>query len=166
MPQILSDWIHAFVFRLHPVHEFEILLLHRSADEIILPGIWQIVTGGIDAGETAFDAARREVAEETGFLCDELIVLPYVGSFYFAKKDAIEMQAAFACRATPDFEVRLSHEHQNFRWLPYDEAMEKLVFPTQKEGLTILRDYVIRKPENYPLHVIFFQTDDSGHETV
>lgn len=45
-------------------------------------GVWGLPGGAIDLGETAFAAARREIKEETGIICE-----PYAG---FTSVDVIE----------------------------------------------------------------------------
>lgn len=42
--------------------DLQVLLLERADKK----GFWQSVTGSLEAGETPYDAAIREVAEETG----------------------------------------------------------------------------------------------------
>ena len=46
--------------------ETRVLLLRRAGNH--LRGIWSYVAGHIEAGETAWQAARRELSEETGLL--------------------------------------------------------------------------------------------------
>ena len=41
-------------------------MLQRADNEEIYPGLWQIVSGGIEQGEKAYEAAAREVREEIG----------------------------------------------------------------------------------------------------
>ena len=44
----------------------EILLLRRSPGRI-LPGLWQCVSGSLEADETVTGGALRELVEETGY---------------------------------------------------------------------------------------------------
>jgi len=43
------------------------LLQHRTADAKLLPGHWAFFGGGLEPGETPFDAVRREAMEEINF---------------------------------------------------------------------------------------------------
>ena len=54
-----------------------LVLLHDHAGQILLlerlnpPGFWQSVTGSLEEGETPFQAALREVQEDTGIRLPE-----------------------------------------------------------------------------------------------
>lgn len=71
---LLGDLIHAadadgitkhVVGAVIPNAEGKVLLLHR-ADDDYLGGLWELPSGGVDAGESLTEALHREVAEETG----------------------------------------------------------------------------------------------------
>lgn len=84
-----------------------VLLVERA--EGASAGLWSLPGGRIEAGETAEDAARREVMEETGLTCrieglagvhdvidrDEAgtVVLHYVIATYFGRADDGEPRA-------------------------------------------------------------------------
>lgn len=135
--------IQAYVYRRSSAGELEYLLLKRASDERLYPGMWQMVTGRIEHGETALQTARREIEEETGCAFPLLTVVPYVASFYFAPDDSIHHVPVFAAEAEVSDHVRLSAEHEEFAWLTYEEAWRRLVFPGHREGLRILRDYIL-----------------------
>lgn len=44
---------------------------HASVD----PNKWSMIGGGVEAPESPADAARRELAEEAGIVCDTLVTL-------------------------------------------------------------------------------------------
>lgn len=70
-------------------------------------GMWGLVGGHIEPGESPEDAARREVGEETGFTVDELIPLDHVVA------DGIER---FVYHARADGEV-VPGEGVAYEWL-------------------------------------------------
>ncbi|MFF3765018.1 NUDIX hydrolase [Streptomyces sp. NPDC001922] len=63
--------------------EGRVLLLHRAADDY-LGGLWELPSGGVDAGESLTQALRREVAEETGLTATA--VGAYLGHFDYVSK--------------------------------------------------------------------------------
>lgn len=56
----------ARVLLLDPANRI-LLLKGRLPSDPTAPGVWFTVGGGVEAGETLEDAARREIFEETGF---------------------------------------------------------------------------------------------------
>lgn len=106
------------------------------------PGAWQMPQGGIDAGETPAEAARREVVEETGtdrilLLAESAAWLKYElpdglrGRVWGGRWDG-QKQKWFAFRFTgsdADFDI-LGVERPEFvrwRWLPVDEVPALIV---------------------------------------
>lgn len=126
--------------------EWQFLLLKRSLREKLYPGIWQVVTGRVEQGETALQAAARELCEETGFLPNRLWVLPYVGSFFDAGCDAVNMIPSFGYIA-PSRDVCLSREHEEAVWLPAEQALRLLVMPSHREGTSVFLHSVLLHPE-------------------
>jgi dATP pyrophosphohydrolase len=104
----------------------EFLLLERRKP----PGFWQSVTGSLEWGETADEAARRELLEETGITQGFLRnlhwtqvydVLPSFGKKY-APGITRNLEHAFALKLHERVPVTLS-EHVQFCWLPAAEAI-------------------------------------------
>ncbi len=119
------------------------LLLKRSNNDRIYPGIWQLVTGTMHQGETALNAALRELAEESDLQPVRLWVAPHVSAFYVATDDTMQISPLFAAEVSSSGDLRLSAEHQAFGWYPYEEARELLVWPGQRRGLEIVQQYIL-----------------------
>lgn len=104
---------------------------------------WQFISGGGEDGETPLEAAIREIYEEGGVTVDEITALTsmcYIPTFVFPKRYLYnwpsdtyvvpEYTFAFPCE-----EIRLSHEHTECVWLPYDAAREKLEWDSNRTAL-------------------------------
>jgi dATP pyrophosphohydrolase len=120
----------------------EYLLLKRSANDDLYPGIWQLITGSIRRGETALQAAFREFREETGLEEEFFWTVPCTISFFDQKNDVMHVSPLFAAQVKGDAVPSLSHEHAEFLWLPYEEAMNRLVWPGQRQGLDTVQRYI------------------------
>ena len=123
------------------------LLLHRSKDEKIYPDIWQLISGSIEGTEKAYEAAMRELTEETGMKPKAFWVVPFVNSFYDHDYDAVNLSPLFAAQVEPGDEPKLSSEHYESGWFLYADAVRQLVWPGQREGLRIVDEYVIKGEE-------------------
>lgn len=141
MPKINFEIVEVVLFRRTPEPEF--LVLQRSDEEEIYPGLWQIVSGGIESGEKAYEAALREVREETGFKPLGLYNTPLTNTFYFFTNDSVNVSPVFAAEIDPHQDVKLSDEHKDFRWLDREEAVSLLVWPGQKNAIGIIDDYIV-----------------------
>ena len=122
-----------------------VLLLQRASE--YLRGVWSYVAGHIAAGETAAQAARRELAEETGLAPRAFYATSFCEQFYDAGNDCIMIVPAFVARADDDCTVRLNREHSALRWLALDAAMRELPFGSQRELFAyVQREFIDRPP--------------------
>jgi dATP pyrophosphohydrolase len=120
----------------------EFLLLERRKP----PGFWQSVTGGLEWGETADAAARRELIEETGISQGFLRNLQWTQVYEilpaFGKKHAPgvtrNLEHAFALKLLQRVPVTLS-EHLQYRWLSAGEAIEMASSSTDRAVIRQLR---------------------------
>jgi dihydroneopterin triphosphate diphosphatase len=142
MASIVSRTVEVCVFKKEG-ERVQYLLLKRSDDEPLYPGMWQLVTGSIKEGEHAVKAAVREFQEETGLELLRFWVVPFVNSFYVAENDTVHASPLFAVEIEADREPRLSHEHQEFKWCSYEAAVAMLVWPGQRFGLQIVHEYIV-----------------------
>ena len=142
-PDLVACWL----FRLDAAGRPEILLIHRAPDRMY-PGLWQCVTGKLEAGEAIAAAALREVAEETSLAAADLEAFyetDLVNWFHEASLDALLCEAVFAARVRPDARVALSLEHDDARWLPVEEAKALVTWPAYERAIDTV-DWLLANP--------------------
>jgi len=114
------------------------LLLRRSSN-VVYAGEWRMIGGKVQDGETSVQAAIREFREETFQQPHSAWVVPTVNAFYDPQADQIRYIPAFAFECSSN-EIRLNHEHDDFEWLPIDEAVHRLGWYEQKRILRLTHD--------------------------
>jgi 8-oxo-dGTP pyrophosphatase MutT (NUDIX family) len=119
------------------------LILQRSPSEELYPGTWQIVTGIIEAGETAVSAALRELQEETSLRLTRFWVVPLLGSFFDAAHDSVQLCPLFAAEVDPAAEPRLSPEHQKYEWMEVEDALKYLVWPGHHKAVETVHQFIV-----------------------
>jgi 8-oxo-dGTP pyrophosphatase MutT (NUDIX family) len=106
---------------------------------------WDFPKGGVEPGESELEAARREVAEETGLVELDFPfgeanreTLPYangkVARYYLAETDQAEI-------TLPVSPALGRPEHHEWRWVSHDEA-EDLLPPRLSRVLDWARDSI------------------------
>lgn len=130
-----------------PVRAFSISLfiIRRASDEnrVLLlkrlghtqPGEWCQIAGGIEDGELAWQTALREAKEETGLVLSNLYSADYCEQFYEADRNAITLAPVFVSYVAADCRITLNHEHSEYYWASYSEALRMLPFPGQRRTL-------------------------------
>jgi dATP pyrophosphohydrolase len=117
------------------------LLMKRNLNKIY-ENLWQGVAGKIEDGETAPEAAIRELKEETGLDPVNMFVADHVSRFYEVHEDRVNLVPVFGMEVDSD-EVMLSEEHVDFKWVIIKEALKTLVWNGQKKGIQTVHDMVI-----------------------
>lgn len=131
----------AVIFREYKKGREYLLIQHEDKDG--KPGHWAFPKGHIEKGERTEDAARREVQEETGL--SEIEIVPGFKETirYFVpvgKEKRLKFVAFFLGRAKKG-KVKLSFEHQDFAWLPYEETYKRLTYAAAKT--------ILKKADNF-----------------
>lgn len=111
----------------------EYLLLHYQA------GHWDFPKGKVESGESHQEAALRELSEEAGITSTIMSGFEHTFSYVFHDYDGLlaKKTVYFFVGETQSNHITLSHEHQDFIWLPYQEACQKLTYANAK---TLLDD--------------------------
>ncbi|MES3631142.1 MAG: NUDIX pyrophosphatase [Longimonas sp.] len=113
----------------------EVLLLHRSQN-VSYAGTWRMVGGKIETDETAWQAALRELDEETGLTPERFWAVPSLNRFYEWRHDRINLIPAFAARVSGA--PALNNEHDTAAWWPIEEAARQLQWPEQQRLVRLI----------------------------
>ena len=143
MPTSAIRIVEVVVFRFMHDHP-EVLVLRRSDDDTVYPGVWQVVTGTITEGESALDAARREVEEETALVPQRFWTVPYVGRFFDGSHDVVHLAPFFAVQVEAGQDPVLSAEHNDYAWLTTNEARKRIPIVGQQEALDAVSKAILR----------------------
>jgi dATP pyrophosphohydrolase len=130
----IIHYVSCFVVRPSANGSHEFLQVLRARGKY-MGETWQLVTGGIDDGETAWQAALRELDEETGLAPVEFYQVDVINTFYLAATDSISMSPMFCAIVAPDAQVILNHEHTDFRWVSRDRMESAVMWPGERAAL-------------------------------
>jgi len=108
-------------------------------------GHWDFIKGKVEQGETPHETALRETKEETGISYIEFIdgfeeSVEY--DFRFKNED-IHKKVIFFLAKTNEKKISLSHEHNDFVWLEYDDALKKTTFRNAKNVLSKANEFLL-----------------------
>lgn len=102
----------------------KMLLTQRAATQDWLPNEWEISYGRMDQHEDPEQGLRREIAEELGIVDLKIQQVLRVWHIYRgAKAAANDLIGITFVSSTPTETVKLSHEHQAFKWVTPAEAL-------------------------------------------
>jgi len=115
------------------------LLLHYTA------GHWEFPKGTMEPGENKQETANRELYEETGLTASIDDDFEESIQYFFVthdKQKVLKTVYFFTGKANTDV-VTLSHEHVDFIWLPYKEALNQLTYDRSKPLLKKAHKHII-----------------------
>jgi ADP-ribose pyrophosphatase YjhB (NUDIX family) len=144
----LTDFIASTRFE-YPVYVAKLTLEYSAGGVVLRDGtvllirthnlkgrtIWAFPKGKLDAGETAQQAAVREVAEETGWRCRIEAELPK-SEYWFQRAGQRVKKTVRWFRMTPVEEGgEMDGEVDEAAWVPIGEALGRLTYDSNRELL-------------------------------
>ena len=120
--------------------EGRVFVQRRSATRRILPGIWDIVGGHVESGETIEHALAREIWEETGWrLCR---IGAELADWEWKHEGTTRREVDYLVEVEGDLSTpQLEHEkHDRYAWVGMDNL--ELMMEGRIDGDCRLRDIV------------------------
>ncbi len=123
------------------------LLLHR----VLHWKGWEFPKGGIDEKEDTKKAIERELKEETGLKALKIIEFDEEGKFDYDREipersnivgQRWKLYSARVGKEKVEICNNEDNEHDDYKWLEFREAYDKLEWPDQKKCLEIVDDYL------------------------
>ena len=128
----------AVVFRITKNNQAVFLLLQKPS------GKWDFPKGNIEKGEPTLQTVEREVAEETGVV--KINILPdfkeTIKVFYRFEGEFVRKWIAFFLAETSQAKIRISFEHQDFAWMPFEQAVKTVSYPQSRRILRRAQSYL------------------------
>lgn len=125
-----------------------LLILRRAGP--VAAGAWGLVTGSVEPGETAGQAVRREIHEETGLAVRQLFTSGLTETFYFAPDNAIDLMPIFVGFVAVPVSVTLDPGSDAFQWCTPEEATSLMHFAGQRRAIAdIWHDFVQQEPDSF-----------------
>ena len=118
-------------------HEVAVVVHRGSAFLVVLRspdrgGYWHLPSGGVEEGESAGEAAARELHEETGL---RAAVTPLELDLGYRGEAGPIRVDAFVAEAPADWEPVLDEEHVDYRWCSLREALALLRYPEPRDAV-------------------------------
>jgi 8-oxo-dGTP pyrophosphatase MutT (NUDIX family) len=109
--------------------------------------IWCLPKGIIEEGETEFEAAEREVKEETGL--KDVNLLNKIGDIHYnfwSRGRNFDKTVHFYLFETRQKETMVGEEHDMYAWYGYERALDVLTYRNErdilKKGYEIAKKYI------------------------
>lgn len=137
----MSRLIDVYPYQKDDTNNLSLLILKRSTD-VRYARQWRMVGGKTEENEKLYDAALRELQEETGVSPLLFWSIPSVNQFYDHETDSVHQIPAFGAEIAPDADITLNHEHSEHKWISTEEIDDYILWPEQRRLMKLLAKIV------------------------
>ena len=134
----MKEEVSAGIILFNEIKDKEFLLLNYPSKH------WDFVKGKMEKDETPLETALRETKEETGISDVEFIdgFKEEIEYNFYADNQEIHKKVIFFLGKTKTIDIILSHEHLDFIWLDFNNALEKITYKNAKNLLKKSRNFL------------------------
>lgn len=114
-----------------------LLLRYPKRPPRALKSHWGLVKGRIEKGESEIETVKREAKEETG-INDLKIIEGFkekINYTFTTDKEKVYKTVVFYLAKTKTEDIKLSHEHTDYKWATFEKALQTLTYKESKETL-------------------------------
>jgi 8-oxo-dGTP pyrophosphatase MutT (NUDIX family) len=108
----MNEWVVAVAAII--VRGEEVLAMRRSVHKDAGPGLWETLSGRVEAGEQPLDAVIRETREECGL---DVTFDAFPLEAYVAERRGLPMLVIVYRARYVGGEVTITDEHDEYRWM-------------------------------------------------
>ena len=140
----MKEEISAGIILFNEIDKRKFLLLNYPSKH------WDFVKGKMEKGETPHETAIRETKEETGISDVEFLdgFEEEIEYYFYADKQEIHKKVIFFLGKTDTIDIILSHEHLDFIWLEFDNALSKTTYENAKNLLKKSKVFLDKRISN------------------
>jgi 8-oxo-dGTP pyrophosphatase MutT (NUDIX family) len=134
----MKEEISSGIILFNEIQDRKFLLLNYPSKH------WDFVKGKMEKGETPHETALRETNEETGITDIEFLegFKEEIEYYFRADNQDIHKKVIFFLGKTKTLDIILSHEHLDFVWLDYDNAINKITYKNAKDLLKKSKEFL------------------------
>jgi len=132
------DMVACYVVRPGETEKSHELLQLRRARHDFMGGAWSTVRGAVEPGESAWQAALRELREESGLAPIEFYQVDTVDVFYLHGDDTVWHCPGFCALVDRNAKPVLNAEHDDFRWIDRSRIDREFLWPGERAQLAEL----------------------------
>ena len=134
----MREEVSAGIILFNEIVDKEFLLLNYPSKH------WDFVKGKMEKDETPLETALRETKEETGISDVEFIdgFKEEIEYNFYVDNQEIHKKVIFFLGKTKTIDIILSHEHLDFIWLDFNNALEKITYKNAKNLLKKSRNFL------------------------
>ena len=134
----MKEEVSAGIILFNEIDKRKFLLLNYPSKH------WDFVKGKMEKGETPHETAIRETKEETGISDVEFLdgFEEEIEYYFYADKQEIHKKVIFFLGKTDTIDIILSHEHLDYIWLEFDNALNKTTYENAKNLLVKSKEFL------------------------